>query len=121
MMYRHSTTNRRRATRIWYDADTMAARRFLANLGLMALPPMGFSFVLERAVRRNLFRTEPYERGVPEATGVPFDEARFWTADGQELEGWLFHGGDGPATVLFMHGTSYNASRYWATEETAQR
>ena len=119
--HRHSTTVCQPAKAIWYDAGIVAMRRLLANLGLIALPPMGFSFALERAVRRSLFRTEPHERGMPEATGVPFEEARFWTADGQELEGWLFHGGDGPATVLFMHGTSYNASRYWATEETAAR
>ena len=42
------------------------------------------------------------------------------TPDGQELEGWLFHGGELPATVLFMHGTSYNVSDMWANEERAR-
>ena len=98
----------------------MAVRRLLATLGLLALPPMGLAYAFERAVRRNMYRTEPYERGMPEATGVPFEQVRFWTADGHELEGWLFDGGELPVTVLFMHGTSYNASLYWSTEERAQ-
>ena len=98
----------------------MAVRRLLATLGLLAVPPVGLSIAFEAMVRRNVFRTGPYQPGVPEATGVPYEQARFWTADGQELEGWLFHGGDLPATVLFMHGTNYNASDMWATEERAQ-
>lgn len=95
-------------------------RRFLAALGLLAVPPAGLSYAFDSLVRRNLYRTGPYQRGVPEATGVPFEQVRFWTADGQELEGWLFQGGELPATILFMHGTNYNASDMWATEERAQ-
>ena len=98
----------------------MAVRKLLATIGLLAAPPIGLGYAFESVVRRNVFRTGPYERGVPEATGVPFEETRFWAADGQELTGWLFHGGDLPATVLFMHGTSYNASDMWASEERAQ-
>ena len=98
----------------------MAPGRLLTTLGMLAVPPLGLGFVFERLVRRNLFRTEPYQRGVPEATGVPFEQVRFWTADGQELEGWLFDGGDLPATVLFMHATSANATVYWDSEERAQ-
>ncbi len=101
----------------------MGLRKLLATAGLLALPPFGLSYAFESVVRRNLFRTGPYQRGVPEATGVPFDQVRLWTADGHELEGWLFHGGpagEGPATILFMHGTNYNASDMWATEERAQ-
>ena len=98
----------------------MLARRLLTTFGLLVLPPLGLGYAFETAVRRNLFRTSPYQPGVPEATGVPFERARFWTADGQELEGWLFQGGKLPATVLFMHGTNYNASDMWATEERAQ-
>jgi fermentation-respiration switch protein FrsA (DUF1100 family) len=98
----------------------MGIRRTLATLGLLALPPFGLSLLFERTVRRNVFHTGPYERGLPEAIGVPFDQTRFWTVDGHELEGWLFHGSDSPATLLFMHGTSYNASDMWSTEERAQ-
>ncbi len=98
----------------------MAVRRLLATLGLLAVPPVGISLAFESVVKRNLFRTGPYERGVPEAIGVPFEQVPFWTVDGHELEGWLFHGGEVPATVLFMHGTNYNASDMWATEERAQ-
>jgi len=99
----------------------MAVRRLLATLGLLALPPLGLGYAFESMVRRTAFRTGPYLPGVPEATGVPFEQARFWTADGHELEGWYFQGGDLPATVLFMHGTNYNASDMWSTEERARQ
>jgi fermentation-respiration switch protein FrsA (DUF1100 family) len=98
----------------------MALRKALATAGLLALPPVGLAYAFEMAVRRNLFRTGPHEHGMPEATGVPFDHSRFWTADGEELEGWLFEGGDSPVTLLFMHGTNYNASDMWSTPERAQ-
>ena len=97
----------------------MAIRRLVSTLGLLALPPAGLGYAFERILRRTLFRTAPHERGVPEAIGVPFEEVRFWAADGQELTGWFFPGGDLPATVLFMHGTNYNASDMWATGERA--
>lgn len=97
----------------------MAVRKTLAALGLLAVPPLGLGYALETVVRRNVFRSGPHVDGVPEAIGVPFEQTRFWTADGQELTGWLFHGDELPATVLFMHGTSYNASDLWASEERA--
>ena len=98
----------------------MSVRKLFATLGLLAMPPMGITYALETLIRRNLYRTQPYQRGMPEAIGVPFEQLRFWTADGHELEGWLFHGGDLPTTVLFMHGTNYNASDMWGSEELAQ-
>ncbi len=98
----------------------MALRRLVSTLGLMALPPLGAGYAFERVVRRNVFHTGPYERGLPEGTDVPFERVSFWTADGAELEGWLFVGGDAPMSVLFMHGTSYNASDMWLTEERAR-
>ena len=98
----------------------MAVRRLLATLGLLALPPVGLGFALETVVRRNLFRTTPHIDALPDATGVPYEQVQFATADGQLLEGVLFHGGDSPATVLFMHGTNYNASDMWASEERAR-
>src|ERR1700694_2696264 len=100
---------------------SMAIGRFLSTLGLVALPPAGGGYVFERVVRKNVFDTGSYEPGLPEATGVPFERVAFWTADGEELEGWLFDGGDSPATVLFMHGTSYNASDMWVDAERAAR
>ena len=98
----------------------MALRRLLTTAGLLALPPAGLGYAFETLVRRNLYRTGPYQHGLPESIGVPFEQVRFWSADGHELEGWLFEGGDGPTTVLFMHGTNYNASDMWATEERAR-
>ena len=100
----------------------MGFRRLIATAGLLALPPLGIGFAFERIVRQNAFRTGPHVPGVPEATGVPFEHARFWSADGQELEGWLFDGRSAreePVTILFMHGTNYNASDMWASEERA--
>jgi hypothetical protein len=99
--------------------DSMAARRLLGTLGLLALPPAGFGYAFETLVRRNLFRTGPHADVMPDATGVPYEHAHFWTSDGEQLEGWLFDGGDLPATVLFMHGTNYNSSDMWATDERA--
>jgi len=102
----------------------MAVRKLLAALGLLAVPPFGVSYAFEAVVRRNVFYTGPQVDGVPEATGVPYEQATFWAADGHQLTGWLFHGGDpsaeSRATILFMHGTSYNASDMWATEERAR-
>ena len=101
----------------------MGLRKLLGALGLLALPPAGFGYFLESQVRRNTFHTGPYQHGMPEAIGVPFEQVRFWTADGQELEGWLFEGeaaAQSAPAVLFMHGTSYNASDMWATEERAR-
>jgi fermentation-respiration switch protein FrsA (DUF1100 family) len=95
-------------------------RRALATAALLAIPPFGLSYALERAVRRNAFRTGPYTPGVPEAIGVPFERVPFWTVDGMELEGWFFKQSDVPATILFMHGTNYNASDMWADEDRAR-
>jgi len=99
---------------------SMGLRQLFGTLGLMAIPPLGAGYAFERVVRRNVFHTGPYEGGTPEAVGVPFERVPFWTADGEELEGWLFEGGDSPVTVLFMHGTSYNASDMWQSEERAR-
>jgi fermentation-respiration switch protein FrsA (DUF1100 family) len=99
----------------------MGLRSLASKAALLAVPPLGLTYAFESVVRHNVFYSGPYERGVPEAIGVPFEEHTFWTADGQELTGWLFEGGPLPATVLFMHGTSYNASDMWQTEDRAQR
>lgn len=98
----------------------MGLRRSLATVGLAALPPAGFTFAFETMVRRNLFRTGPYQDGLADEIGVEHEHVRFWTADGHELDGWLFEGGESPHTILFMHGTNYNASDMWASQERAQ-
>ncbi len=99
----------------------MGLRSGLRTLALLSLLPVAATYAFDWLVRRNVYRTGPQTDGVPEATGVPFERVPFWTADGLELEGWLFEGGDDPATILFMHGTNYNSSDMWATEEVAQR
>jgi fermentation-respiration switch protein FrsA (DUF1100 family) len=93
----------------------------LRTAALLAVPPLGAGYAFERVVRRNVFNTSPHVDSVPEAAGVPVERVEFWTADGEALEGWLFQGGDSPVTVLFMHGTSYNASDMWSTDERAQQ
>jgi fermentation-respiration switch protein FrsA (DUF1100 family) len=98
----------------------VSTRKLLATLGLLAVPPAGLAYAFERTVRRNVFHTGPYVRRAPEAIGVPFEQLRFRTRDNLELEGWWFHQDASPATVLFMHGTSYNASDMWADEERAR-
>lgn len=98
----------------------MSLRKLLSTLSLAALPPIGISYALETQIRRNLFRTGPYTPGVPDSIGVPFENSVFWTADGQQLEGWLFEGGDLPHTILFMHGTNYKSSDMWGTKERAE-
>jgi len=99
----------------------MGLRRTLATLGLVAIPPFGFTLVFERLVRRNLFRTGPHVEGLADKVGVPYERVPFWTADGQELEGWLFEGGELSHTILFMHGTNYNSSDMWSNEERAEQ
>ncbi len=64
----------------------------------------------------------PSERELAlQAKAWPFEEARIRTVDGLDLQGWFFpaQGTEaGPArTILFMHGTSYNASDMWLTDE----
>ena len=44
-----------------------------------------------------------------------------YTPDGLDLQGWLFKAErEGAPTILFCHGTSYNASDMWVTPERAE-
>lgn len=74
--------------------------------------------LFERALRRRMFTSGPWHPAPPEAVGVPYDEAWLYTADGLELQGWFFRPAPERAselpTLLFCHGTSYNASFFWS-------
>lgn len=72
----------------------------------------------ERMIRPRIFHAGPWHPAPPDALGVRYEEARIFTADGLDLQGWWFPAEQRDApTILFMHGTSYNASDMWLTGE----
>ncbi len=74
----------------------------------------------ERMIRPRIFYHNGWHPEPPHAVGWPHEEATIQTPDGHTLQGWLFKASQpGAPTLLFMHGTSYNASDMWATEERA--
>ena len=98
-------------------------RRLVAASLAVAVPPLALTAVSERILRPRLLYTGPWNPDPPSAVGAPYEEARFWTVDGLELQGWFFpaQGVPQPApTLLFMHGTSYNASDLWVTPDRVE-
>lgn len=71
----------------------------------------------ERLIRPRLFYSGAWHPDPPDAVGMPCEEATIYTPDGLELQGWFFCARKPIATILFMHGTSYNASDMWITGE----
>jgi fermentation-respiration switch protein FrsA (DUF1100 family) len=95
-------------------------KKIIAAGAALAVPPLALTAVSERILRPRLLYTGPWSPDPPADVGVPYEEARFITADGLELQGWYFPAAAQPApTLLFMHGTSYNASDLWVTPERA--
>jgi len=96
--------------------------RQIAALGLaLSVPGLALTFASERVLRPRVFYTGPWHPEPPDAVGWPYEEASIYTADGLELQGWFFKAQQEHApTILFMHGTSYNASDMWVTPERAQ-
>ena len=103
-------------------------KRALVAGAALAVPPLALT-VAERMIRPRVLYTGPWHPDPPVAVGVPYEEARFYTADGLELQGWYFpaHGVPAPRTgrmaaptLLFMHGTSYNASDLWVTPDRVE-
>jgi fermentation-respiration switch protein FrsA (DUF1100 family) len=80
----------------------------------------GLTVVSERLIRPRIFYTGPWHPEPPDGVRWPYEEAEIYTPDGVALQGWFFKA-EAPdaATVLFMHGTSYNASDMWVTPERA--
>jgi fermentation-respiration switch protein FrsA (DUF1100 family) len=82
-------------------------------------PGIVLTAISERFVRSHLFYTGEWHPEPPDAVGWPYEEATIYTADGLELQGWFFRQPHAAPTILFCHGTSYNASDMWVTQERA--
>src|SRR5438477_12558616 len=103
-------------------------KRILLAATALSAPSLALTLGTERVLRPRLFYTGGCHPDPPDVLGLPYGEAHTFTADGLELQGWYFPatrtGGRSTAvatearpTILFMHGTSYNASDMWVTEE----
>ena len=86
----------------------------------LAIPPIGLTVAAERLIRPRIFYHEGWHPDPPDAVRWPYEEAFVYTPDGLELQGWFFKAERPYApTILFMHGTSYNASDMWRLPERA--
>ena len=83
-------------------------------------PGIALTLASERLIRPRIFYTGPWHPDPPDNVRWPHEEARIYTADGLELQGWFFKQPTPSPTILFMHGTSYNASDMWVTQERAE-
>ena len=93
-------------------------KKALVAAAALSAPGLALTVASERMIRPRLFYTGPWHSAPPDAVNWPYEEARIFTPDGLELQGWYFKAKDSnAATILFMHGTSYNASDMWVTPE----
>src|SRR5438105_5772725 len=94
----------------------------------LSAPSLALTLGAERVLRPRLFYNGGWHPDPPDVLGLTYEEAHIFTADGLELQGWYFPAGriggrstavatEARPTILFMHGTSYNASDMWVTEE----
>lgn len=98
----------------------MMLRKIIAAAAALSAPGIGLTIASERLIRPRLFYTGAWHADPPDAARWPYEEAEIYTPDGLALEGWLFKAAQpGAPTILFMHGTSYNASDMWVTPERA--
>lgn len=97
----------------------MGRRKLLLPAAVVALAAAATA-AFESIMQRALYRASPALAGPPDDVGVPYEEVTFFTADGLPLQGWFFKGAQPAATILFMHGTSYNASDMWCGEQRAK-
>jgi len=96
------------------------ARRLLLAAVAYSLPAAALTVASERLIRPRIFYHGGWHPEPPEAVGWPHEETTIYTPDGLELQGWFFRAIDPAApTILFLHGTSYNASDMWITQERA--
>jgi fermentation-respiration switch protein FrsA (DUF1100 family) len=96
-------------------------RQALAAAAALSAPGLALTIASERMIRPRVFYTGPWHPDPPDAVGWPYEEATIYTPDGLELQGWYFTTAEPEApTLLFMHGTSYNASDMWVTPERAR-
>lgn len=95
-------------------------RRLVAAAAALSTPGIALTIASERMIRPRVFSTGPWHPDPPDAVGWPCEEAEIYTPDGLALQGWFFKAeGASAPTILFMHGTSYNASDMWLTPERA--
>lgn len=95
-------------------------KQLACTAAALTIPGVGMTVASERLIRPRIFYHNGWHPDPPHAVDWPHEEAALMTPDGHELQGWLFKARDaGAPTILFMHGTSYNASDMWVTEERA--
>ena len=95
-------------------------KKALITTAALSAPGIGLTIAAERLIRPRLFYTGDWHPDPPDAVRWPYDEAHIFTADGHELQGWFFTAKrPGAPTLLFCHGTSYNASDMWVNAERA--
>jgi fermentation-respiration switch protein FrsA (DUF1100 family) len=94
-------------------------RRIALAAAAFSAPGIGLTIAGERLIRPRLFYSRPWHPDPPDAVGWSYEEAAIYTPDGLALQGWFFKQAEPSPTILFMHGTSYNASDMWVTEERA--
>jgi fermentation-respiration switch protein FrsA (DUF1100 family) len=95
-------------------------RKLAVAAAALSAPGIAATVACERLIRPRLFYSGPWHPEPPDVIGWPYEEARIYTADGLELQGWHFPATQpGAPTILFMHGTSYNASDMWVTPARA--
>ncbi|MDP9237863.1 MAG: alpha/beta hydrolase [Chloroflexota bacterium] len=92
-------------------------KRIAVTAAALSAPGIALTIASERIIRTRLFYTGDWHSEPPDAVGFPHEEAHIYTADGLELQGWFFKAGADAPTLLFCHGTSYNASDMWLTPE----
>lgn len=95
-------------------------RQLVAAGAAIGIAESTLTAVAERVIRPRVYYTgEAWHPEPPDAVRWPYEEARFYTADGIELQGWLFKATRPAPTILFCHGTSYSASDMWVSPERA--
>ena len=95
-------------------------KRLMYTAAGLSAPGLALTFASERLIRPHLFYRGDWHSEPPEAVNFPHEEAAIFTADGMELQGWFFKQHHPAPTLLFCHGTSYNASDMWLTPERAR-
>jgi pimeloyl-ACP methyl ester carboxylesterase len=91
----------------------------LATAAALSLPGVALTIGVERLIRPRIFYAGPWHPEPPDSVRWPYEEAHIYTPDGLELQGWFFKQPHPSPTILFMHGTSYNASDMWVTSDRA--
>jgi pimeloyl-ACP methyl ester carboxylesterase len=95
-------------------------KRLLLTAAAFSAPAIALTVGSERVIRPRIFYHDGWHPEPPDAVNWPHEEVTVYTPDGLDLQGWLFKAErrDAP-TILFCHGTSYNASDMWVTPERA--